>query len=155
MLYDYLGELRLTNPGTTTICKLDDMVFEIVYICMQACKDGFKAGCRPIICLDGCHVKGYHKGHLLHVIGIDANNPLYLIAFAVVERRVDVLGELFPHSNHRTCVRNLYTNFKKQHTGKALKDVLWKAARATYDRVYEDAMYEVQSISSETYNLVE
>ncbi|KAK8649083.1 hypothetical protein V6N13_129819 [Hibiscus sabdariffa] len=147
LLYDYLGELRLTNPGTTTICKLDDRVFEKVYICMQACKEGFKAGCRPIISLNGCHLKGYHKGHLLAAIGIDANDCLYPIAFAVVESEcheswywflellatdlelnnsynisfmsdkqkglIDALGELFPHFNHRTCVMNLYTNFKK------------------------------------------
>ncbi|KAK8627580.1 hypothetical protein V6N13_135189 [Hibiscus sabdariffa] len=87
LLYDYLGELRLTNPGTTTICKLDDRVFERVYICIEACKDGFKAGCRPIIYLDGCHLNGYHKGHLLAAIGIDANDCLYPITFAAVEIR--------------------------------------------------------------------
>ncbi|KAK8701903.1 hypothetical protein V6N13_020281 [Hibiscus sabdariffa] len=52
---------------------------------MQACKDGFKAGYRPIICLDGCHLMGYHGGHLLTVVGIDANDCIYPIAFAVVE----------------------------------------------------------------------
>ncbi|KAL4283121.1 hypothetical protein GQ457_16G022570 [Hibiscus cannabinus] len=83
--YDYLGELRLSNPGTTTICKLDERVFERLYICMQACKDGFKAGCRPIICLDGCHLKGYHGGHLLNAIGIVANDCIYPIAFVAVE----------------------------------------------------------------------
>ncbi|KAL4353417.1 hypothetical protein GQ457_06G007570 [Hibiscus cannabinus] len=178
--------VKLTNPGTTSICKLDDRVFEMVYICMQACKDGLKAGCRPIICLDGCHLKRYYKGHLLAAIGIDANDWLYPIAFAAVESEcheswywflellatdlelnnshnislisnrqnglIDALGELFPHSNHRTCVRHLYTNFKKQHTGKAFKDGLWKAARATYDRAYEDAMLEVKSLSSEAYD---
>ncbi|KAK8696546.1 hypothetical protein V6N13_001680 [Hibiscus sabdariffa] len=46
----------------------------------------FKAGCRPIICLDGCHLKGYHKGYLLAAIGIDANDCLYALAFAAIER---------------------------------------------------------------------
>ncbi|KAK8713340.1 hypothetical protein V6N13_148561 [Hibiscus sabdariffa] len=54
---------------------------------MQACKDGFKAGCRPIIGLDGCHLKGYHGVHLLTVVGIDANDCIYPIAFAIVETR--------------------------------------------------------------------
>ncbi|GMI78131.1 hypothetical protein HRI_001482400 [Hibiscus trionum] len=65
---------------------------------------------------------------------------------------VDVLRELFPHSNHRTCVRHLYNNFKKQHSGKAFKDGLWKAVRATYDREYEDAMSEVKSLSRDAYD---
>ncbi|KAK8669744.1 hypothetical protein V6N13_107168 [Hibiscus sabdariffa] len=84
-IYDYLGELRLSNLRTTTICKLDARVLERLYMCMQACKDGFKAGCRPIICLDGCHLKGYHGGHLLTAVGIDANDCIYPIAFATVE----------------------------------------------------------------------
>ncbi|KAL4279621.1 hypothetical protein GQ457_03G018840 [Hibiscus cannabinus] len=100
-IYDYLGELRLSNPGTTTLCKLDERVFERLYICMQACKDGFKAGCRPIICLDGCHLKGYRGGHLLTAVGIDANDCIYPIAFAAVESEcysswcwfVQLLGE--------------------------------------------------------------
>ncbi|KAL4333121.1 hypothetical protein GQ457_07G008980 [Hibiscus cannabinus] len=83
-IYDYLSELRLTNPGTTTMCQLDDRVFQRMYICLQACKEGFKS-CRPIICLDGCHLKGYHQGHLLAAVGIDANDCIYPIAFAVVD----------------------------------------------------------------------
>ncbi|KAK8628402.1 hypothetical protein V6N13_064109 [Hibiscus sabdariffa] len=48
-------------------------------------KDGFKAGCRPIIGLDGCHMKGYYQGHLLADVEIDANDSIYSIAFAVLE----------------------------------------------------------------------
>ncbi|KAK8656454.1 hypothetical protein V6N13_098404 [Hibiscus sabdariffa] len=48
-------------------------------------KDGFKAGCRPIIGLDGCHLKGYYQGHLLTAVGIDADDSIYPISFAVVE----------------------------------------------------------------------
>ncbi|KAK8683730.1 hypothetical protein V6N13_039781 [Hibiscus sabdariffa] len=88
-LYDYLAELRSSNPGTTTILQLNETVFERLYICMQAMKDGFKAGCRPIICLDGCHLKGYYGGYygglLLAAVGMDANDSLYPLAFAVVE----------------------------------------------------------------------
>ncbi|KAK8612678.1 hypothetical protein V6N13_092789 [Hibiscus sabdariffa] len=84
-LYDYLAELRSSNPGTTTILQLNETVFERLHICMQAMKDGFKAGCRPIICLDGCHLKGYYGGHLLPAVGMDANDSLYPLAFVVVE----------------------------------------------------------------------
>ncbi|KAK8715349.1 hypothetical protein V6N13_042685 [Hibiscus sabdariffa] len=54
---------------------------------MKACKDGFKAGCRPIICLDGCHLKGYHGGPLLTAVGIDTNDCIYPITFAIVESK--------------------------------------------------------------------
>ncbi|GMJ05160.1 hypothetical protein HRI_004185200 [Hibiscus trionum] len=88
-LYDYLGELRTSNPGTTTVLQLDETVFQRLYICMQAMKDGFKAGCRPIICLDGCHLKGHYGGHLLAVVGMDADDSLYPIAFAIVEAETE------------------------------------------------------------------
>ena len=31
--------------------------FERLYICLEGCKKGFMAGCRPIIGLDACHLK--------------------------------------------------------------------------------------------------
>ena len=59
-------------------------VFERLYICLAACKVGMKA-CRPIIGLDGCHIKGPYGGQLLTAIGIDANNSSFPVAYAVVE----------------------------------------------------------------------
>ena len=41
--------------------------------------------CRPIIGLDWCHIKGHHTGQLLSAVGVDANNGMFPIAFAVVE----------------------------------------------------------------------
>ncbi|KAK8689355.1 hypothetical protein V6N13_088076 [Hibiscus sabdariffa] len=181
-LYDYLAELRSSNPRTTTILQLNETIFERLYICMQAMKDGFKAGCRPIICLDGCHLKGYYGGHLLAAVGMDANDSLYPLAFVVVEVEsesswcwflerlmsdfelnnshhisfmtdrqkglMEAVVELFPHAEHRTCVRHLYNNFKLggDHKGKSLKDQLWKAARATYVGEFEAAMSTLQMI---------
>ncbi|KAL0391465.1 UNVERIFIED_CONTAM: hypothetical protein Slati_4531600 [Sesamum latifolium] len=48
-------------------------------------KDGFLDGCRPIIGLDGCFLKGLYKGQLLAAIGRDPNENIYPIAFAFVE----------------------------------------------------------------------
>ncbi|KAK8695002.1 hypothetical protein V6N13_072544 [Hibiscus sabdariffa] len=124
-LYDYLAELRSSNPGTTTILQLNESVFERLYICMQAMKDEFKAGCRPIICLDGYHLKSYYEGQLLATVGMDANDSLYPLAFVVVEVESESSW--------------LYNNFKigGDHKGKSLKDQLWKAARTTYVGEFE------------------
>ncbi|KAL8116030.1 hypothetical protein AgCh_022497 [Apium graveolens] len=46
---------------------------------------GFTEGCRPIIGLDGCHLKGSFGGQLLTSIGCDSNDGMYPIAWAVVE----------------------------------------------------------------------
>ncbi|KAK8658660.1 hypothetical protein V6N13_036862 [Hibiscus sabdariffa] len=42
-------------------------------------------GCRMIICVDGCYLKGYFQGHLLAAIGINANDQIYPITYAAVE----------------------------------------------------------------------
>lgn len=90
-LWDYCEALRSTNPGSTIKMMCDSQQegqnaqFQRLYVCMDACKKGFKAGCRRIIGLDGCFVKGPHRGQLLAAVGIDPNNAIYPIAFAVVE----------------------------------------------------------------------
>ncbi|XP_061364293.1 uncharacterized protein LOC133307755 [Gastrolobium bilobum] len=60
-------------------------IFDRMYICLDACKKGFKAGCRPLIGLDGCFLKGYYGGQLLSAVGEDANKQFYVIAYVVVD----------------------------------------------------------------------
>ena len=58
-----------------------------IYICLDACKKGFKAGCRPFIGLDGCFLKRYYGDHLLAAVGQDANNAFFVIAYAVINAK--------------------------------------------------------------------
>uniref|UniRef100_A0A803Q831 SWIM-type domain-containing protein n=1 Tax=Cannabis sativa TaxID=3483 RepID=A0A803Q831_CANSA len=89
VLEDYCKQLLELNPGSTIIIKSnlvdEKRLFERVYVCLKACKDGFKA-CRPLIGLDGCFLKGYCKGMLLVAIGIDADNSMFPIAYAICEK---------------------------------------------------------------------
>ena len=61
-------------------------VFQQLYVCSSALKQGFKAGCRKVIGLDGCFFKGACQGELLAAIARDANNQMYPVAWAVVEK---------------------------------------------------------------------
>ncbi|KAK8617714.1 hypothetical protein V6N13_080621 [Hibiscus sabdariffa] len=67
---------------------------------------------------------------------------------------IEAVLELFPHAEKRNCVRHMYSNFKNDEgfKGKALKDFLWKVARATTVRDYEKAMAEMKGISIDAYN---
>ena len=42
-------------------------------------------GCRPVIALDACHLKGPCLGQLMAAVGIDENDGIYPIAWAIVE----------------------------------------------------------------------
>ena len=84
LLWDYANELMRSNPRSTMRMNTTPMPesppqFERFYVCLEACKLGFKAGCRPLIGLDGCFLKGYYGGQLLSVVGQDGNNQIYVI----------------------------------------------------------------------------
>lgn len=90
MLWDYAEELQRTNENTTVkiqsnLLPGDQPQFQRMYICFGACKRAFIDGCRPVIGMDGCFLKGPHKGQLLAAIGVDANNGMVPLAYAVVE----------------------------------------------------------------------
>jgi hypothetical protein len=89
-LYDYQMELLKGNPGSTVIVNMEDNadppIFRRMYICLHACKERFKAGCRKVVGLDGCFLKGATNDELLCALGRDANNQMYPIAWAVVDK---------------------------------------------------------------------
>ncbi|KAK4384168.1 hypothetical protein Sango_3085700 [Sesamum angolense] len=98
-LWDYSEEIRKTNPGSTVIVGTEQVDgeerFSRFYVCFGALKAGFKAGCRPIIGVDGCHLKGPNGGILLTAIGVDPNNNLFPIAYAVVNKECRETWEWF------------------------------------------------------------
>ena len=61
--------------------------FKRMHIRYNAQKVGFLGGCRPIIGLDGCHLKGRFGGQILAATARDANDNIFLVAFAVVEQK--------------------------------------------------------------------
>lgn len=92
VLNNYILELKEANPGSTVSVVaerkngVDLPVFQKIYICISAIKEGFSAGCRKIVGLDGCFLKGLVKGQLLVAVGRDGNNQMFPIAWAVVEK---------------------------------------------------------------------
>ncbi|KAL3849567.1 hypothetical protein ACJIZ3_011449 [Penstemon smallii] len=89
-LWDYCEEIRRTNSNTTVKIKCKHVIgsgectFKSIYICWGALKKGFLEGCRPVIGLDGTHLKTERGGVLLTAVGIDGNNNMYPISYAVV-----------------------------------------------------------------------
>ena len=60
------------------------LLFSSVFISLTAMWKGFLAGCRPLIGVDGTHLKGNYGGVLLSAVALDANNEIFPVAYAVV-----------------------------------------------------------------------
>lgn len=92
MLHQYANEVKKVMP-TSTIKLMTEPAeqgiegrrFKRFYVCLGPLKEGFKDGCRPLIGLDGCHLKGPFGGILLTAVGTDPNEGMYPIAWAQVE----------------------------------------------------------------------
>lgn len=91
MIRDYAMTIMDTNPGSSVEIATEEtgvegeLRFQRIYMCLGALKSGFLTGCRPIIGLDGCHLKSAFGGILLSAVGRDGNDNIYLIAVAAVE----------------------------------------------------------------------
>nr|XP_028956330.1 uncharacterized protein LOC114824095 [Malus domestica] len=88
-LWDYAEQLKVANKGSTVVISNkmegDQPVFRRMYVCLEACKKGFLEGCRHVIGVDGCHLKGPYTGQILTAVGVDGNNGMFPIAYAIVE----------------------------------------------------------------------
>ncbi|CAI9302964.1 unnamed protein product [Lactuca saligna] len=93
ILRDYVLELQATNVDTTV--KIDvyseqnpsnpTRRFKRIYICLGPLKKGFKAGLRDLLGFNGAHMKGPFPGQVLTAVGLDSNNGIYPLAYAIVE----------------------------------------------------------------------
>ncbi|KAL0444200.1 UNVERIFIED_CONTAM: hypothetical protein Slati_2142700 [Sesamum latifolium] len=96
MLQDYACEFRKSNPGSTVVLGMNvDQKFEKFYVYFGALKEGFNGGCRPLVGVDGIHLKGPFGGIILTAVGIDPNNNIYPITYAIVAKEMRVTWEWF------------------------------------------------------------
>ncbi|RVW19595.1 hypothetical protein CK203_116607 [Vitis vinifera] len=155
----------------------EEKQYERLWDYAAAIRKGFLEGCRPLIGIDGCHLKGTTGGQLLVAVGKDGNDNIFPIAFAIVEIEnksswtwflqcllddighvdengwglVETFKDLMPNAEHRFCVRHLHANFKKDFPGKVLKDAMWSAARATTKNYFDFHMDELKKLDVKAY----
>ncbi|XP_031130637.1 uncharacterized protein LOC116032282 [Ipomoea triloba] len=87
-IWSYCAEMSRTNSKTKcivkTIAENGHDRFLRMYICWEASKLGFKH-CRPLIGVDGCHLRCATCGLILTTVSVDANDSIFPLAYAIVE----------------------------------------------------------------------
>ncbi|CAI9261810.1 unnamed protein product [Lactuca saligna] len=118
VLRDYILELQSTNPDTTVKLEFESEPnsnatsrrFKRIYVCMGGMKKGFRACLRDFLGFDGAFMKGPFLGQILTAVGVDSNNGIYPLAYAIVESEntqswkwfLEILGDdldLYANSN--------------------------------------------------------
>ncbi|XP_057774881.1 uncharacterized protein LOC130993861 [Salvia miltiorrhiza] len=89
----YIEKVKEVMPGIKMELGLsveqlesNKRVFKKLFVMLEPLKQNWLGGCRKLICLDGCHLKGVTFGCLLTAVGNDGNDGILPIAWAVVNK---------------------------------------------------------------------
>ncbi|XP_027183722.1 uncharacterized protein LOC113782007 [Coffea eugenioides] len=143
-IWEYCNEIKKTREGsimevmfTPFRLPTSNPRFMRLYCCLRPLKQGFKDGCRPIIGLDGCHLKGTYPGQLLTALGVDPNNGYWPIAWAVVEKEATEQWKWF-----LKLLRD------------ASKEGFWNIAYCTTSEHFNEAMSNLETYDKEAHSWV-
>ncbi|GJX31821.1 hypothetical protein Tco_0241676 [Tanacetum coccineum] len=135
--------------------------FKRIYVCFKAMIEGWSAGCRKVIGLDGCFL----KGTCWSVETID--NWEWFLACLCEDLRLDSGASLTVisdgHKGLMESVKNLfatmqsigmlqaiiYANFKKKWNGLHFKSLFWLAATTTIQHTFYSKMNLIGNIDPE------
>ncbi|GKB34286.1 heat stress transcription factor B-4-like protein [Tanacetum coccineum] len=167
ILRDYVVELQSTNPNTTIKIvvernidpSLPIRVFKRIYVCLGALKLGFKACRRDLLGLDGAFMKGPLPSQVLVAVGLDSNNGIYPLAYALVEAEsksswcwfLQCLGDdidRHPNSNFTfisgrqkgiiPAIKTVYPSAKHRYCLRLIHDNIKKG---WYEQAYKDLLW--------------
>ncbi|KAJ9567802.1 hypothetical protein OSB04_003768 [Centaurea solstitialis] len=80
----YFYNLELHNPGTITRIRTDsDRRFTMCFAAFGTSIRTFQRNLRPVVVIDGAHLKGRYLGTMFLAVGMDANNRCVPISFEV------------------------------------------------------------------------
>ncbi|KAJ9545689.1 hypothetical protein OSB04_025396 [Centaurea solstitialis] len=80
----YFYNLELHNPGTITRIRTDsERRFTMCFAAFGTSIRTFRRNLRPVVVIDGAHLKGRYLGTMFLAVGMDANNRCVPISFGV------------------------------------------------------------------------
>ncbi|XP_020272068.1 uncharacterized protein LOC109847243 [Asparagus officinalis] len=98
----YESMVHATNPGSRVVIDADDGRFRRLFISYNACIEGFIAGCRSLLFLDGTFIKDRYRGILLSATGENPyQSPHRLVMISDADKGIRAaVEEFFPDAFH-------------------------------------------------------
>ncbi|CAL8165840.1 unnamed protein product [Prunus armeniaca] len=147
-LWDYCEELKRINPGSShprqilSAVKVDE-------------NNGMYLIAFAIVEVENTETWSWFFDIFFQDVGIQNDNGCVFITNKQ-KGLGNVIHALMPNAEHMHCVRHLHNNFKLAcHTGLALKQRLWAAARATTLAVFHVEMEQMLDQSEAAYKWLE
>ncbi|GJX94629.1 transposase, MuDR, MULE transposase domain protein [Tanacetum coccineum] len=171
----YCYNLKLANEGTVTHIHTDaDGRFEMLYVGFGFAIRSFLRYMRPLIIIDGAHLKGNYLGTNLLAVGMDGNNQIIPLATGVsqgetgeswtwfLSKLKEQIGEppnlCIISDRHAAIIQacatvfdNSFHGFCDRHLmmncnlkGKKLRGIFWKACKAYTTEDFDKAISELR-----------
>ncbi|KAH1108200.1 hypothetical protein J1N35_011968 [Gossypium stocksii] len=127
----------------------------------------------PFIGLDGCFLKGPFKSEFLTIVGRDANNQIFPIAWVVVEveytnslvwflRLLSIddqqkgleiaISGILPRVEHRNCTKHVFANWSGRKLWKSYECDFWQIVKCTTEREWEDLCSALEKKDKDAYD---
>ncbi|GJS27138.1 hypothetical protein Tco_0487758 [Tanacetum coccineum] len=139
----YIKKSRVEYHGISVDA---DGRFEMLYVGFGFAIRSFLRYMRPLIIIDGAHLKGNYLGTNLLAVGMDGNNQIIPLATGVSQDRhaaiIQACATVFDNSFHGFCDRHLMMNCNLK--GKKLRGIFWKACKAYTTEDFDKAISELR-----------
>ncbi|XP_070020509.1 uncharacterized protein [Nicotiana sylvestris] len=135
----YLYTMDKTYPGShIRMEKLSKNEFMYVYISLYAFIRGFDH-CRPIVVVDGSHLKSYYTGTFVSASTLDGAGHILPLAYGVIDSENDAAWTWFFEQ-----FKIAYDKFKKSHA--KLSEIYFSMAKAYTQTEFDSLMEKVEKV---------
>uniref|UniRef100_A0A2N9FPE8 SWIM-type domain-containing protein n=1 Tax=Fagus sylvatica TaxID=28930 RepID=A0A2N9FPE8_FAGSY len=111
--------------------------------------------CRPVVSIDATHLYGKYEGKLMIAMATDANNGIYPLAFAVMEKESKEYMALPLNAYHRFCIRHLVSNFNTRFHDKRLKNMIQRAGEHNQLRKFNATMDSIRQYNKDAADILD